>query len=89
MINITNLWRFELNKQLMDFFEFSDVPKVRSRLTAIVLVHEEALRLPFFLFFYRLLGVDQFLIVDNGSRDRTQEILSSEKDFPEKKEGRG
>lgn len=43
-------------------------------------VRNEALRLPFFLRYYRDLGVDRFVIVDNGSTDRTVELLSKQDD---------
>ena len=38
-------------------------------------VRNEALRLPYFLAYYRKLGIDRFFIVDNGSADHTVEIL--------------
>ncbi|MBL1435785.1 MAG: glycosyltransferase family 2 protein [Rhodobacteraceae bacterium] len=43
-------------------------------------MRNEALRLPFFLEYYRKLGVDQFFIVDNGSTDGTTEILNAQPD---------
>lgn len=38
-------------------------------------VREEADRLPFFLEYHKRLGVDRFLVVDNGSRDATCDLL--------------
>jgi glycosyltransferase involved in cell wall biosynthesis len=43
-------------------------------------VRDESLRLPWFLDYYRKAGVDRFLIVDNGSRDGTTELLLSQRD---------
>ena len=43
-------------------------------------VRNEAIRLPFFLNHHRALGVDHFLIVDNGSNDGTREYLMSQPD---------
>jgi glycosyltransferase involved in cell wall biosynthesis len=43
-------------------------------------VRNEAPRLPFFLDYYRRLGVDRFLVVDNGSTDDTTALLLAEDD---------
>lgn len=43
-------------------------------------MRNERVRLPFFLDYYRKLGVDHFLIVDNGSDDGTREYLADQKD---------
>lgn len=43
-------------------------------------VRNERLRLPYFLRYYRDLGVEHFLIVDNGSDDGTGEFLASQLD---------
>ncbi len=40
----------------------------------------ERVRLPFFLRYYRDLGVDHFLIVDNGSDDGSREYLAAQPD---------
>ncbi len=40
----------------------------------------EHVRLPYFLRYYRRLGVDHFLFVDNGSDDGTQDYLKSQDD---------
>lgn len=46
----------------------------------ISVIHNEAKRLPFFLEYYRNLGVGHFLFVDNKSDDGVQDYLSKEKD---------
>ena len=43
-------------------------------------VRNERLRLPYFLDYYRGLGVNHFLFVDNGSDDGTVELLSTQPD---------
>ncbi|HBB32698.1 MAG TPA: hypothetical protein DDZ80_09145 [Cyanobacteria bacterium UBA8803] len=45
-----------------------------------VVVRNEALRLPYFLSYYRDKGVDKFLVVDNGSTDDTSSYLLSQSD---------
>lgn len=49
-------------------------------LLCFMTVRNEALRLPYFLEHHRKLGINHFLIVDNGSTDGTQELLSAEPD---------
>ncbi|MGB3148210.1 MAG: glycosyltransferase family 2 protein [Paracoccaceae bacterium] len=43
-------------------------------------LRNERIRLPFFLDYYRKLGVQQFLLVDNGSDDGTNEYLRAQAD---------
>ncbi len=43
-------------------------------------VRNEARRLPYFLNYYRKLGISRFFIVDNGSNDHTVEFLKSSRD---------
>ncbi|MBA3909758.1 MAG: glycosyl transferase family 2 [Rhodobacter sp.] len=43
-------------------------------------MRNERIRLPFFLDYYRNLGVDHFLIVDNASDDGTREYLAEQPD---------
>lgn len=43
-------------------------------------MRNERIRLPYFLDYYRKLGVDHFLIVDNASEDGTREFLADQPD---------
>ncbi|MCC6518992.1 MAG: glycosyltransferase family 2 protein, partial [Tabrizicola sp.] len=43
-------------------------------------VRNERIRLPYFLSYYRRLGVEHFLIVDNGSDDGSREYLADQPD---------
>lgn len=43
-------------------------------------MRNEAVRLPYFFDYYRRLGIDRFLIIDNGSTDETPSILSDRND---------
>ncbi len=47
---------------------------------AFVTIRNEKPRLPYFLNYYRKLGVDHFLFVDNGSTDGGRELLTAEPD---------
>ena len=47
---------------------------------AFVTIRNEKKRLPYFLKYYRALGVDHFLFVDNGSTDGGREFLAAEPD---------
>jgi hypothetical protein len=45
-----------------------------------VTVRNERVRLPYFLEYYRKLGVDHFLVVDNGSDDGSRDYLAAQPD---------
>ncbi|HEY4002237.1 MAG TPA: glycosyltransferase [Candidatus Xenobia bacterium] len=57
-----------------------DRPIQPTDILAVTCVRNEAPRLPFFLDYYRRLGVDRFLMVDNGSTDGTLAALQAEPD---------
>ena len=64
----------------------ANVPDRPGELRACLVVRNEALRLPCVLDHHRTLGVDRFLIIDNGSTDGTLDYLAGQKDvhiFPE------
>ncbi len=52
----------------------------RGAILSFTTVRNERLRLPYFLDYYRRLGVDHFLFVDNGSEDGTREYLAEQED---------
>ena len=43
-------------------------------------MRNESIRLPYFLKYYRSLGVDHFMFVDNGSTDNSREHLLGQRD---------
>jgi hypothetical protein len=45
-----------------------------------VTVRNERVRLPYFLEYYRKLGVDHFVVIDNGSDDGSREYLTAQPD---------
>ncbi|MEM9425293.1 MAG: glycosyltransferase family 2 protein [Pseudomonadota bacterium] len=52
----------------------------RGQVLAFVTIRNEMRRLPFFLEYYRKLGVSHFLFVDNGSSDGGTDLLAGEED---------
>ena len=51
-----------------------------SSIRLFTVVRNEVARIPWFLDFYRALGVNRFYFVDNGSTDGTRELLLSQSD---------
>ncbi|MEO1328134.1 MAG: glycosyltransferase family 2 protein [Pseudomonadota bacterium] len=51
------------------------------KLTAVVLAYNEGLRLPYFLEHHRRIGVERFIIVDNGSTDGSPELMAAAPDI--------
>jgi len=51
-----------------------------ARIVAVLVVKDEAPRLPFVLEYYRRLGVDHFLVLDNRSTDGLRALLLPEQD---------
>jgi glycosyltransferase involved in cell wall biosynthesis len=56
------------------------VPERAGEIRACVVVRNEALRLPAVLDHHRGLGVDRFLVIDDGSTDGTLDLLARERD---------
>ena len=52
----------------------------RSDILVFAVLRNERVRLPYFLRYYRDLGVNRFLIVENGSDDGSREYLAEQKD---------
>ena len=52
----------------------------RDAILALVTLRNERVRLPYFLQYYRQMGIDHFLIVDNGSDDGSREYLAAQDD---------
>ncbi|MDJ0637886.1 MAG: glycosyltransferase family 2 protein [Paracoccaceae bacterium] len=64
-----------------DAFDLCVAPKLElSDVTAIVLCHNEALRLPHFLEHHKASGIEHFLVVDNASTDDSAAILDNDPD---------
>lgn len=73
------LWRaFRKRRQLT----LVSAPPTLSQnaILAFAVMRNEAVRLPYFLEHYRKLGVNHFLIVDNGSEDGSAELLAAQPD---------
>lgn len=49
-------------------------------LILMLVVRDGCVRLPFFLDYYRKLGISHFFVVDNGSADRTRELVLEQPD---------
>ena len=67
-------------------FELTEVAdrtgSIRSRdVLALTTLRNERVRLPYFLKYYRDMGVDHFLMVDNGSTDGSREYLAEQGDI--------
>lgn len=66
-------------RDLAPLVDRTDLIGPRSILTCVTL-RNERLRLPYFLKYYRDLGVGHFLVVDNGSDDGSAEYLAAQPD---------
>ena len=74
------LWRsLRARHQLRCLVDRSDLIKPNDLLGFVVLRNESA-RLPYFLQYYRALGVAQFLVVDNDSTDDSAQFLADQSD---------
>ncbi len=71
---------FSLTDDYKCVFNKPEVPLELRDIIAFVTVHNEALRLPYFLNYYRRLGVNKFFIIDNNSTDSTPDILKKQSD---------
>ncbi len=56
------------------------IPDDPAEIRLLVVVRDEELRLPYFLEHHRRIGVDRFVVVDNGSLDGTLDFLHTQPD---------
>lgn len=84
------VWLDEIaNQHIIAFLHARDLTKRQNNLKKIkpkdillvAVMKNEAHRLPFFLEYYRKLGVDHFILVDNGSTDNFKEIVAGQNDI--------
>lgn len=82
-------WKYELIEQHLQLVEYSkdllciqdNTNKITSSdLLLFSTMKNETFRLPYFLEYYRKLGVDHFIFVDNSSSDGMEDLLKSEND---------
>ena len=79
---IRRRWRFRAWRKGRELRPLmSRVQSIRRHdILAFVVLRNERIRLPYFLDYYRKLGVNHFLIVDNGSTDGSREWLAEQPD---------
>lgn len=73
----------ELRQKFLEAFDLPEIPPIRFNegdIVAVIISYNEALRFPYFLEFYRKIGVSHFLVVDNGSTDGSAEFLDKQPD---------
>lgn len=58
----------------------TSIPVSKSEIRLFCMARNEALRLPYFLEYYRNLGVARFFVIDDNSTDATATILAAQKD---------
>jgi len=74
------LWRALRSRHKLNVARDRTASIARGDILAFVVLRNEATRLPFFLSHYRRLGVDHFLVIDNGSDDGSFEQLVDQPD---------
>lgn len=90
-MGIVSSYRLRLRRKrchLRAFLRSRDLSPVQDRtrlirpggILALSTLRNERVRLPFFLSYYRDLGIDHFLMVDNGSNDGSAEYLAAQPD---------
>ncbi|WP_439364450.1 glycosyltransferase family 2 protein [Bradyrhizobium sp. DASA03005] len=57
-----------------------DIPDDRSEIRLFAVLRDEMLRLPYFLNYYRQLGVSRFFVIDNESNDGSGQFLLDQSD---------
>jgi len=61
-------------------FDKPAINLANKRIVAVFTAYNEAERIPYFLEYYRGMGVDHFLAIDNNSSDETPELLQEQPD---------
>lgn len=74
------LWRSLRSRHQLACLQDYTARITPSDILCVTTLRNEALRLPFFLQHYRDLGVDHFLVVDNGSDDGSLDMLLGQPD---------
>ncbi|UVO27611.1 glycosyltransferase family 2 protein [Bradyrhizobium arachidis] len=57
-----------------------NIPDNKSEIRVFAVLRDEMLRLPYFLNYYRQLGVSRFFIIDNGSKDGSGQFVLDQPD---------
>lgn len=90
--NLSDLCDWQKVRRVWEFLTFRESSSGRTlqtlRLNPIkdddlilmLVVRDGCVRLPFFLEYYRKLGISHFFVVDNGSADRTREVVLQQPD---------
>lgn len=70
-------WKYGLLRSdfRMKKIDEKPVPKSHDEIRVFAMLRNESLRLPYFLHYYKKLGVDRFIFIDNGSTDDSPEII--------------
>lgn len=74
------LWRSFRARHQLSVLQDRTAQIAPDDILAVLVLRNEMLRLPFFLDYYRRLGVAHFLVVDNGSDDGSAELLTAQPD---------
>jgi Glycosyl transferase family 2 len=74
------LWRAWRKRRQLSSVQDRTANLSRDAIIVCTTLRNERVRLPFFLKYYRALGVDHFLMVDNGSDDGSRDYLAAQPD---------
>ncbi len=74
------LWRSWRSRHQLKLVRDRTARISASDILAFVVQRNEEIRLPYFFDYYRRLGVDHFLVIDNGSDDGSSDMLAQQDD---------